>query len=43
MFLAEYEVAFEYSPGKKYVVVGALSCSDIDEELNIPQDEGLTL
>jgi Aspartyl protease len=42
LLLEEYGVTFEYPPGKKSVVADALSCLDIDELKNTPE-EVLTL
>jgi hypothetical protein len=42
LLLEEYRVTFEYLPGKKNVVVDALSCLDIDN-LKIQEEEVLTL
>jgi hypothetical protein len=44
IFLEEYGVTFEYTPGKKNfeIVVDSLSCLDIDS-LKIQEEEGLTL
>ena len=42
LLLEEYGVTFEYLPGKKNVVVGALSCLDIDD-LKIQKEEALAL
>jgi hypothetical protein len=42
LLLEEYGARFEYLPGKKNVVVDALSCLDIDE-LTIPQEEAFAI
>jgi hypothetical protein len=42
LLLEEYEVSFEYLPGKKNVVADALSYLDIDD-LKIQEEEALTL
>jgi hypothetical protein len=42
LLLEDYGVTFEYLPGKKNVIAGALSCLDIDS-LKIQEEEVLTL
>jgi hypothetical protein len=42
LLLGEYGITFEYLPGKKHVVVDALSRLDIDS-LKIQEEEVLTL
>jgi hypothetical protein len=39
LLLEEYEVSFEYLPGKKNVVTDALSRLDIDD-LKVQEEEG---